>query len=83
VRDEALYRLVSPLLFVQGTRDRTCDLDALHRTLVRVGAPKNLHVVPEADGQMAVPKRSGRTQDEVVQELLDVLDSWCRQVIAS
>jgi len=83
VRDEALYRLVSPLLFVQGTRDRTCELDALRRTLVRVGAPKNLHIVPEADGQMAVPKRSGRSQEDVVQELLDVLDSWCRQVIAS
>jgi predicted alpha/beta-hydrolase family hydrolase len=83
VRADALYRLVSPLLFIQGTRDRTCDLDALRRTLLRVGAPKSLHVVPEADSQMAVPKRSGRTSDDVVREVLDALSSWCRQVVGA
>lgn len=82
VRDEALFRLVSPLLFIQGTRDRTCDLEALHRTLVRVGAPKALHVVEEADGNMNVPKRSGRSPQDVVQELVGALDSWCRQIVA-
>jgi predicted alpha/beta-hydrolase family hydrolase len=81
VRAEVLFRLVSPMLFIQGTRDRSCDLDALRRTLTRVGAPKTLHVVPEADGLMGVPKRSGRAQEDAVRELLDALDSWCRQVV--
>ena len=81
VRADALFRIVSPMLFVQGTRDRTCDLDALRRTLTRVGAPKTLHVIPEADALMGVPRRSGRTPEDVLRELLDALDSWCRQVI--
>jgi hypothetical protein len=80
VRAEPLFRVVSPLLFVQGTRDRTCDRDALRRTLKRVGAPMKLHEVPEADGLMGVPKRSGRSGDDVAREILGALDSWCRQV---
>jgi uncharacterized protein len=81
LRAEPLYRLVSPLLFVQGTRDRTCDLEALRNTLTRVGAPKTLHVVQEADAQMTVPKRSGRGEADVGRELLDALDSWTRRVV--
>jgi predicted alpha/beta-hydrolase family hydrolase len=82
VKADPLYRLVSPLLFVQGTRDRNCDLDALRATLTRVGTVKTLHVVEEADGAMAVPKRSGRTPEDVGRELLDALDSWFHQVVS-
>jgi predicted alpha/beta-hydrolase family hydrolase len=81
VKADALYRLVAPLLFIQGTRDRNCDLDALRSVLARVGTVKALHVVEGADGAMEVPKRSGRTPEDVVGELLNALDSWCRQVI--
>lgn len=81
VHAEPLFRMVAPLLFVQGTRDRTCDLDALKRTFTRIGARKTLHVVPEADHAMNVPKRSGRPQADVARELLDVLDSWCHHVL--
>jgi hypothetical protein len=81
LRADVLFRVVAPMLFVQGTRDRTCDLDALRRTLTRVGAPKTLHVVAEADASMSVPRRSGRTPEQVLRELLDALDSWCQQVI--
>lgn len=80
VKADALYRLVSPLLFIQGTRDRHCELDALRSTLTRVGTVKTLHVIEEADGAMAVSKRSGRTPDDVARELLDALDSWFHQV---
>lgn len=83
LRAEALFRVVSPILFVQGTRDRTCDLDALRRTLTRVGAPKTLHVIPEADGTLTVPRRAGRSQEEVHAEVLEAVDMWCRKVIGA
>jgi len=82
VRAESLFRQVAPILFVQGTRDRTCDLDALRRTLTRVGAPKTLHVIPEADGALAVPRRSGRPPESVYAEVLEAVDVWTRSVIA-
>ena len=81
LRAEALFRVVSPMLFVQGTRDRTCDLDVLRRTLTRVGAPKTLHVIAEADNALAVPKRLGRPQEHVHAEVLEAVDLWCRRVI--
>jgi len=81
LRADSLYRVVSPMLFVQGTRDRTCDLDTLRRTLTRVGAPKTLHVIEEADGALAVPKRSGRPAQSVHAEVLEAVDVWCRRVI--
>jgi predicted alpha/beta-hydrolase family hydrolase len=83
VRADALFRIVAPILFVQGTRDRNCDLDALRRTLTRVGAPKTLHVIDEADGALAVPRRSGRPAESVHAEVLEAIDVWCRKVIAS
>jgi predicted alpha/beta-hydrolase family hydrolase len=80
---DALFRVVSPLLFVQGTRDRNCDLDALRRTLTRVGAPKTLHVIEEGDGALVVPRRSGRAPESVQAEVLEAVDVWCHRVIGA
>jgi predicted alpha/beta-hydrolase family hydrolase len=69
------------MLFVQGTRDRRCDLEALQRVLTRVGAPTALHVCREADHQLRVLKKSGRTEDEVHAEVLGVVDAWIQKVV--
>jgi predicted alpha/beta-hydrolase family hydrolase len=83
VRAEMLFRLVAPALFVQGTRDRTCDLEALRRTLTRVGAPKTLHVIQEGDHLLNVPRRSRRPAEDVQKEILEAIDVWCRSVIGA
>lgn len=76
-----LFRLVAPLLFVQGTRDRSCDIPTLRRTLVRVGAPTTLRVVQEADQGFHVPKKSGRTDEDVRVEVLNALDGWIHRLL--
>ena len=78
---EQLYRVVAPLLFVQGTRDRCCDVDALKRVLTRVGAPTRLQVVENADQNFRVLKKSGRTEEQVNQEILSASDSFIEQVL--
>ncbi len=78
---DLLYRIISPSLFCQGTRDRYCDLDALRRTLTRVGAPKTLQIVGEADNQFKVLKKSGRTAEEVNAELLGAMERWVNRVL--
>ena len=75
-----LFRIISPMLFLQGERDRHCDLDALRKTLTRVGAPTTLQVVKEADQHFKVLKKSGRTNEEVQEELLLYLDTWIHKV---
>lgn len=78
---EQLYRIVNPVLFLQGSRDRTCDLDTLRRTLTRVGAPSALFVAQDADRNFAVPKKSARTNDEVRDEISAALDEWIQKVL--
>lgn len=81
VAAETLYRVISPMLFVQGARDRSCDLDTLRRTLTRIGAPTALHVIPDADARLKVPKKTGRTPDEVFEEILGVVTTWIERVL--
>lgn len=78
---EQLYRIITPMLFVQGSKAKNCDLEVLRRSLARVGAPTALHVVEEADHLFRVAKKSGRTHEEVVLEILAALESWFDKVV--
>ena len=80
VQPEQLFRVISPMLFLQGERDRQCDLDALRRTLTRVGAPTTLQVIEEADQHFRVRKRSHRTDEEVQQELVAYIYAWIQKI---
>jgi predicted alpha/beta-hydrolase family hydrolase len=81
VRAERLFRVISPMLFLQGTRDRHCDLPTLRRTLARVGAPVQLCTVEGADHSFKVPKKLGRTPEEVEIEIMTTLGNWIRSVL--
>ena len=59
------------------------ELPALRKTLGRVGAPVQLHVVEEADHTLHVPKKGPRTQDEVNREVLAVLETWVRKTLGN
>jgi uncharacterized protein len=76
-----LAQVELPLLFLQGERDRLADLDLLRPVCAGLGARATLHVVPEADHSFHVPKRSGRTDDEVVAELARVVAQWSEIVV--
>lgn len=67
-----LSRIDVPQLFVSGTRDRLSP-PALVGALA-VGLPDgNLHVIDDADHGFHVPKRSGRTDSDVVDELVGLV----------
>lgn len=76
LRAERLWRVISPMLFLQGNKDRHCDLPALRTTLARVGAPVQLHVIDEADHTLKVAKKSGRTAEQVEAEVFATLQAW-------
>jgi predicted alpha/beta-hydrolase family hydrolase len=81
VQAESLFRITAPMLFVQGTRDRRCDVETLRTTLRNVGASTRLHVCEEADHNFKVPRRSLRTEEDVRREVFDVVYDWINQVI--
>jgi len=65
-----------PSLFLQGSRDPLCTLELLERELPRLGAPPRVVVVPDADHDFQVPKRSGRTAEEVRATLVAEIADW-------
>lgn len=75
-RGDHLADVGVPMLFLQGTRDKLADL-ALLRPLVETVEPRPaLHVVEGADHGFHVLKRSGRTDEEVLDELCDRFARW-------
>ena len=73
---EGLYRIISPMLFIQGLRDRSCNAAVLQEKLKRVGAPTRLHLIEEADSNFRVTKKSGIEPAAVHAAVLDSLASW-------
>ncbi len=62
----------TPMLFLQGTRDRLADLKLLEPICEGLGARATLHVVAEADHSFRVLRRTGRPWEQVLEELASV-----------
>jgi predicted alpha/beta-hydrolase family hydrolase len=75
-RDDHLRTLDLPLLFLQGTRDKLAELALMRRLCAELGPRATLHVVEGADHGFAVPRRSGYTTDQVLDELADTASTW-------
>ncbi len=71
-----LYDVGVPMLFLQGTRDALAKLDLLKPVCEELGKKTILHIVEGGDHSFNVPKRSGRTNDEVMTELANQTDHW-------
>lgn len=68
LRAEHLPDVGAPMLFLAGTRDSLARIEALREVLA--GLPDaRLAEVDDADHDFRVPKRTGRTRTEVVDEL--------------
>lgn len=75
-RAEHLAGIAIPMLFLQGTRDGLADLGYLRPVLQKLGAKATLHEVEGGDHSFAVLKKSGRTNEEALTEVLDTLVAW-------
>ena len=71
-----LEHLTIPLLFLQGSRDRLADLERLRPVCERLGAPATLRVFEEADHSFHVPKRTGKTDVQVLEEIGESVSCW-------
>ena len=70
-----------PMLFLQGDRDRLANLDLL-RPLVRdLRPPGILHVIQGGDHSFKVLQRSGRSEEEVLTEIVDTLARWAQELV--
>lgn len=69
-----------PMLFLQGTRDALADMTHLRPAIRSLGERAMLIEAEQADHSFHVPVRSGRTDAEVLHEMLDRASAWMQAV---
>jgi len=75
-RADHLGKVDIPMLFLQGSRDTLADLTLLRPVLERLGKRATLRVIEHADHSFHVLKRSGRTDEQVLDELAVATAEW-------
>jgi uncharacterized protein len=68
-----LARIEIPMLFLQGTRDEFATQPYLMPMIESLGARARLELFRDADHSFHVPARSGRTDTQVRDEMLDAI----------
>lgn len=75
-RADHLSAISLPTLFLQGTADKLAETSLIETTVKSLGQTATLHLVRDADHSFHVPKRSGRTDTDAMNEILDVFARW-------
>jgi predicted alpha/beta-hydrolase family hydrolase len=69
-----------PMLFLQGTRDKLAEPDLLKPVVDGLGPRATLHLVEGADHSFHVPARSGRSDAEALDHVLDAFAAWAGKI---
>ena len=77
-RADHLQAVDIPMLFLQGNRDGFARLDLITDVVSRLQPRATLHVIDDGDHSFAVPKRAGRTQDQVTDDVVTTIADWAR-----
>ena len=80
-RAEHLAQVQVPMLFLQGTRDDFADLKLLRPVVKRLGTRATLHLVDGGDHSFKVLKKSGRTEADVMTELVRAIVEWTDGIV--
>jgi uncharacterized protein len=78
-----LSKVTVPMLFLQGTRDTLAELELIRDVTGKLGRNATLHIVEGGDHSFHVLVKSGRTDPEVRDELLDVMSGWMSKLAGS
>jgi uncharacterized protein len=81
-RAQHLAAVDLPMLFLQGTRDELAHLDELEPVVAALGERATLRRFDDADHSFHVPRRSGRSDAQVLDEVLDAFGAWVDAVVA-
>jgi predicted alpha/beta-hydrolase family hydrolase len=83
LRTEHLPKIKIPMLFVQGARDAFGTPAELRPILKDLQAPADLYVVEGGDHSFKVPKRGGPPQEMVYNSVLDRIEEWLQDRLAT
>ena len=77
-RADHLQAVDIPMLFLQGTRDGFARLDLITETVSRLQPRATLHLIDDGDHSFGVPRRTGRSQEQVTDEVVTAIVDWAR-----
>ncbi|HZO89169.1 MAG TPA: alpha/beta fold hydrolase [Chthonomonadaceae bacterium] len=83
LRDAHLAEIKVPVLCLNGTRDELCEQALMQQVVERLPATFTMHWLEGADHGFHVQKRSGRTEDEVFEEIGEASREWVARVLGS
>lgn len=75
-RAEHLRQIRTPMLFLQGTRDKLAQLDLLHNVVDELQTYATLHLLDDADHEFRVRARTGRTAQQVETDWRAAVSLW-------
>ncbi len=76
LRDAHLPAIKVPVLCLNGTRDPFCTPELMEKVLKTVTTDWEMHWIEGADHSFHVPKSSGRTDAQVMEEIGDIAAAW-------
>ena len=81
LRDAHLPRVGVPVLCFNGTRDALCTRELMERAVASVGSNWTMHWLEGADHSFHVLKRSGRTDQQVMDEVAAATAAWLENLV--
>jgi uncharacterized protein len=70
-----------PMLFLQGTRDDMAQPHEMQGVCERLGERVTLKLLDEADHAFRVPARFGRSNADILNEMLDCAAEWMTAIV--
>ena len=80
LRATHLPAIAKPMLFLSGTRDKLARTPLLRAVCRDLGERATLYELEDVDHGFHILRRSGRTDADVLEELAQTMDQWCRSL---
>lgn len=77
-----LSKVAMPMLFMQGSRDDLADLALVRDVTAPLGKLAAVHVVVDGDHSFKVLKRTGKSDEDIMNEIRDAMTAWMRRLAA-
>jgi predicted alpha/beta-hydrolase family hydrolase len=79
LRSTHLPAVTVPSLFVQGTRDSLANLELLAPIVAQMPRAR-LHLIEGGDHSFSLPRRAGRTDEQVWREIITIVAAWLAEL---
>jgi uncharacterized protein len=79
LRDEHLFRIKKPMLFVSGTRDSFARRDLLEKVVSKIGSNAQIHWIQNGDHSFKTPDAEKGNTDALQEALVSLVD-WFQRI---